>query len=314
YSTTWQCGPRDVWIICDEWRRKLAWLWAPREEKVGLVKAQHPTAHAVPGLYRQTSNTSSSQYIMHSDSDLRLDAQGAFTRFEAVDRNLEIPESQRSPPPTTVVSVTSSPPNLNVSPTSIQPSVPNQPGSASNGDLNTEIPPQPLRPAPQPRSTPRPRPSPLRADYLRLMRECEPSPLTPPPGLISHSKFNGHRQERGVFLFHQPDGIDSRPDVELPPTPPPLPPPPQISQPARQRLEELTLRANAVQQQIDGQLRLVWNFYVFWIWRFWCCKFNGNFEKSMGLFAHLVNRLVLLFWDFLLSHELGREVRMLRPR
>lgn len=34
YSVGWQCGTRDVWIICEEWRRKLAWLWAPREEKV----------------------------------------------------------------------------------------------------------------------------------------------------------------------------------------------------------------------------------------------------------------------------------------
>ena len=37
YSLGWQCGLRDVWIICEEWRRKLSWLWAPREEKVSPV-------------------------------------------------------------------------------------------------------------------------------------------------------------------------------------------------------------------------------------------------------------------------------------
>lgn len=47
--------------------------------KVGLVKAQHPTAQTIPGLYRQTGNAS--QHLLHSDSDLRLDAQGAFTRY-----------------------------------------------------------------------------------------------------------------------------------------------------------------------------------------------------------------------------------------
>jgi hypothetical protein len=48
--------------------------------QVGLVKAQHPTAQTIPGLYRQTGNAS--QHLLHSDSDLRLDAQGAFTRYE----------------------------------------------------------------------------------------------------------------------------------------------------------------------------------------------------------------------------------------
>lgn len=42
------------------------------------MKAQHPTAQAVPGLYRK--NGSSSHYLLHSDSDLKLDAQGSFTR------------------------------------------------------------------------------------------------------------------------------------------------------------------------------------------------------------------------------------------
>lgn len=46
--------------------------------QVGLVKAQHPTAQTVPGLYRQAGNTS--HHILHSESDLRLDSQGAFTR------------------------------------------------------------------------------------------------------------------------------------------------------------------------------------------------------------------------------------------
>lgn len=55
--------------------------------KVGLVKAQHPTAQTIPGLYRQTGNAS--QHLLHSDSDLRLDAQGAFTRY-ATNRTITI--------------------------------------------------------------------------------------------------------------------------------------------------------------------------------------------------------------------------------
>ncbi|KAI4484078.1 hypothetical protein M0804_007534 [Polistes exclamans] len=78
YCIGWQWGTRNIWSICEEWRQRLSWLWAPREEKVGLVKAQHPTAQTVPGLYRQTGNPS--EHLLHSDSDLRLDAQGAFTR------------------------------------------------------------------------------------------------------------------------------------------------------------------------------------------------------------------------------------------
>ncbi|XP_066593086.1 uncharacterized protein Syt12 isoform X2 [Prorops nasuta] len=143
YCSKWQWGARNAWSICEEWRQRLSWLWAPREEKVGLVKAQHPTAQTIPGLYRQNGNTS--QHLLHSDSDLRLDAQGAFTRFEAVDRDLHPPL-----------------------------------GTGST------IPPQPLRPAPQPRPTARPRPSPLQTpstvEYLR-MQESGPGPLTPPPPL-----------------------------------------------------------------------------------------------------------------------------------
>ena len=66
------------------------------------MKAQHPTA--VSGLYRQPS-ANSSQYMFHSDSDLRLDAQGAFTR--SVNRRARVPpnvltiagEGARSGPP-----------------------------------------------------------------------------------------------------------------------------------------------------------------------------------------------------------------------
>ncbi|XP_023245465.1 uncharacterized protein LOC106637445 [Copidosoma floridanum] len=199
YSVGWQCGPRDVWIVCEEWRRKLAWLWAPREEKVGLVKAQHPTAQAVPGLYRQSSENSA-QSMMHSDSDLRLDAQGAFTRFEAVDRDLHPPISNAVQAPGTNDST----------------SIPEQQQS---------IPPQPLRPAPQqPRATPRPRPSPLRApntiDHLRL-RECDSSPLTPPPPALPTALGRLGRSAPTVSAFHfqQPDS----------PSPPPLPPPPNFS-------------------------------------------------------------------------------------
>ncbi|XP_015605422.1 uncharacterized protein LOC107272621 isoform X2 [Cephus cinctus] len=164
YCAGWQWRSRNVWSICEEWRHRLSWLWAPREEKVGLVKAQHPTAQTVPGLYRQTGNTS--QYLLHSESDLRLDAQGAFTRFEAVDRDLHPPLSGGS-----------------------------------------TIPPQPLRPAPQPRPTPRPRPSPLQApsavEYLR-MQEAGPGPLTPPPQIRPPqvSRFSGPPgQGSSIFVF-----------------------------------------------------------------------------------------------------------------
>ncbi|XP_067205722.1 uncharacterized protein Syt12 isoform X2 [Linepithema humile] len=159
YRIGWQFGTRNVWSVCEEWRQRLSWLWAPREEKVGLVKAQHPTAQTIPGLYRQTGNTS--QHLLHSDSDLRLDAQGAFTRFEAVDRDLHPPLG------------------------------------------GSTIPPQPLRPAPQPRPTARPRPSPLQTpstvDYLR-MHEVGPGPLTPPPSL-QRGSIRSRAPGPSVFLF-----------------------------------------------------------------------------------------------------------------
>ncbi|XP_012528918.2 uncharacterized protein LOC105832480 [Monomorium pharaonis] len=159
YCIGWQFGTRNVWSVCEEWRQRLSWLWAPREEKVGLVKAQHPTAQTIPGLYRQTGNAS--QHLLHSDSDLRLDAQGAFTRFEAVDRDLHPPLS------------------------------------------GSTIPPQPLRPAPQPRPTARPRPSPLQTpstvDYIR-MHEAGPGPLTPPPSL-QRGSIRSRVPGPSVFLF-----------------------------------------------------------------------------------------------------------------
>ncbi|XP_043520314.1 uncharacterized protein LOC122534076 isoform X2 [Frieseomelitta varia] len=162
YCISWQWDTRNIWNVCEEWRQKLSWLWAPREEKVGLVKAQHPTAQTIPGLYRQPGNTS--QHLLHSDSDLRLDAQGAFTRFEPVDRDLH-------PPLGTTTGST--------------------------------IPPQPLRPAPQPRPTARPRPSPLQTsstvDYLR-MQEAGPVPLTPPPSLQRPS-VPSRSTGPSVFLF-----------------------------------------------------------------------------------------------------------------
>ncbi|KAK9299786.1 hypothetical protein QLX08_007286 [Tetragonisca angustula] len=162
YCISWQWDTRNIWNVCEEWRQKLSWLWAPREEKVGLVKAQHPTAQTIPGLYRQPGNTS--QHLLHSDSDLRLDAQGAFTRFEPVDRDLH-------PPLGTTTGST--------------------------------IPPQPLRPAPQPRPTARPRPSPLQTsstvDYLR-MQEAGPVPLTPPPSLQRPS-IPSRSTGPSVFLF-----------------------------------------------------------------------------------------------------------------
>ncbi|XP_017792561.1 PREDICTED: uncharacterized protein LOC108574471 [Habropoda laboriosa] len=162
YNIGWQWSTRNIWNVCEEWRQRLSWLWAPREEKVGLVKAQHPTAQTIPGLYRQPGNAS--QHLLHSDSDLRLDAQGAFTRFEPVDRDLH-------PPLGTTTGST--------------------------------IPPQPLRPAPQPRPTPRPRPSPLQTsstvDYLR-MQESGPGPLTPPPSL-QRASVPSRSAVPSVFLF-----------------------------------------------------------------------------------------------------------------
>ncbi|XP_011641005.1 uncharacterized protein LOC105429607 isoform X2 [Pogonomyrmex barbatus] len=153
YCIGWQFGTRNVWSVCEEWRQRLSWLWAPREEKVGLVKAQHPTAQTIPGLYRQTGNVS--QHLLHSDSDLRLDAQGAFTR------DLHPPLG------------------------------------------GSTIPPQPLRPAPQPRPTARPRPSPLQTpstvDYLR-MHEAGPGPLTPPPSL-QRGSIRSRAPGPSVFLF-----------------------------------------------------------------------------------------------------------------
>ncbi|XP_043802945.1 uncharacterized protein LOC122720360 [Apis laboriosa] len=162
YCIGWQWGTRNIWNVCEEWRQRLSWLWAPREEKVGLVKAQHPTAQTIPGLYRQPGNAS--QHLLHSDSDLRLDAQGAFTRFEPVDRDLH-------PPLGTTTGST--------------------------------IPPQPLRPAPQPRPTARPRPSPLQTsstvDQLR-MQEAGPVPLTPPPSL-QRAPVPSRSSGSSVFLF-----------------------------------------------------------------------------------------------------------------
>ncbi|XP_012288185.1 uncharacterized protein LOC105703947 [Orussus abietinus] len=165
YCFGWQWGARNIWSVCEEWRQRLSWLWAPREEKVGLVKAQNSTAQTVPGLYKQAGNTS--QYLLHSESDLRLNAQGTFTRFEAVDRDLHPPL-----------------------------------GGGST------IPPQPLRPAPQPRPMARPRPSPLQApsgaDYLKL-QEAGPGPLTPPPQPRSsqHPRPSGPTgsSQGQVFLF-----------------------------------------------------------------------------------------------------------------
>lgn len=65
------------------------------------------------------------------------------------------------------------------------------------------IPPQPLRPAPQPRPTARPRPSPLQTpstvDYLK-MHEAGPGPLTPPPSL-QRGSIRSRASGPSVFLF-----------------------------------------------------------------------------------------------------------------
>lgn len=65
------------------------------------------------------------------------------------------------------------------------------------------IPPQPLRPAPQPRPTARPRPSPLQtpstADYLK-MHEAGPGPLTPPPSM-QRGSIRSRAHGPSVFIF-----------------------------------------------------------------------------------------------------------------
>ncbi|XP_043289870.1 uncharacterized protein [Venturia canescens] len=245
----WQWGRRNIWSICQEWRQRLSWLWAPREEKVGLVKAQHPTAQTVPGLYRQPGNTS--QNLLHSESDLRLDAQGAFTRLV---KNLS------SLAPHSISNALKSVPRLsctgcrvrelknttNCAPfapvliamknfkrivyyqTSIKRRNPARTQAffisrfeAVDRDLHpplgsaNAIPPQPLRPAPQPRATGRPRPSPLQAptaasEYMRMMHESGPGPLTPPPvppvpRLPGPVALRAPPTGGSVFLFQQPD-------------------------------------------------------------------------------------------------------------
>lgn len=70
------------------------------------------------------------------------------------------------------------------------------------------IPPQPLRPAPQPRQTTRPRPLPLYApntvDYLR-MQEANSGPLTPPP-FLPKPPSSSRVSEPSAFLFQNEDG------------------------------------------------------------------------------------------------------------
>ncbi|XP_043476086.1 uncharacterized protein LOC122507443 isoform X1 [Leptopilina heterotoma] len=163
YFISWQCGIRSIWSICEEWRQRLSWLWAPREEKVGLVKAQHPTAQAVPGIYRK--NGSTSQYLLHSDSDLTLDAQGSFTRFEAVDRDLHPPLGTGN-------------------------TIPPQPLRPA--------------PQSRPISRPRPSPlhAPNAIDCFRL-QDSSHCPLTPPPFLSNMPP--SHPTEPSVFLFQSQD-------------------------------------------------------------------------------------------------------------
>ncbi|XP_044018276.1 uncharacterized protein LOC122859021 isoform X2 [Aphidius gifuensis] len=162
FCVNWQWSVRNIQSIYDEWRQRISWLWAPREEKVGLVKAQHPTAQTIPGLY--SSHGDNGQHLINSDSDLRLDAQGAFTRFEAVDRDLHPPLGS---------------------------------GSAI-------IPPQPLRPAPQPRPTARPRPTPFNPpnpiEFLRL-NDPTSAPLTPPPAPRTSGTSSNRGNQISMFTF-----------------------------------------------------------------------------------------------------------------
>lgn len=64
------------------------------------------------------------------------------------------------------------------------------------------IPPQPLRPAPQPQTTPRPRPSLLHSsnhlDYIK-MQEISALPLTPPPFLLNEAQRSA--QPSAIFTF-----------------------------------------------------------------------------------------------------------------
>lgn len=74
------------------------------------------------------------------------------------------------------------------------------------GSTASTIPPQPLRPAPQPRPIARPRPSPLQppssVEYLR-MQEADPGPLTPPPSLQRVPRASGLPNGHGPFRFDE---------------------------------------------------------------------------------------------------------------
>ncbi|KAG5311471.1 SYT12 protein, partial [Acromyrmex insinuator] len=213
-----------------------------KKNRVGLVKAQHPTAQTIPGLYCQTGNAS--QHLLHSDSDIRLDAQGAFTRDIRLFTQNEVhstssPAKERPtfhakrvplhhppvkgrptfhakrgpphlPPAQRLINMTF---HVKRDPPHFPPCLgmyDNFPCEARfeavDRDLHpplcgSTIPPQPLRPAPQPRPTARPRPSPLQTpstiDYIRMH---EASPLTPPPSL-QRGSIRSRASGPSVFLF-----------------------------------------------------------------------------------------------------------------
>ncbi|XP_063231914.1 synaptotagmin-12 [Bacillus rossius redtenbacheri] len=58
------------------WTRAAAWLTSSREETIGLTKAR--------GHYAANG------YLVHSDSDVQLDATGSFQHFDLVDRDLGV--------------------------------------------------------------------------------------------------------------------------------------------------------------------------------------------------------------------------------
>ncbi|GLV35761.1 Synaptotagmin 12 [Carabus blaptoides fortunei] len=58
------------------WTWTVAWLYSTREEKIGLTRSK--------GHYNANG------YLIHSDSDIQLDAAGSFKRFDPVDRDFKV--------------------------------------------------------------------------------------------------------------------------------------------------------------------------------------------------------------------------------
>ncbi|XP_069677708.1 synaptotagmin-12-like isoform X2 [Periplaneta americana] len=118
------------------WTWTTAWIFSSREEKVGLTRA--------------TGHYNANGYLVHSDSDIHLDATGSFKRFDPVDRDFRV-----------AITTSSLMGGYGGSP----------PPSAT---LPAAIPPQPLRPAPAPAPM---RPAPAPPPPPPPQRAPEPEPL-----------------------------------------------------------------------------------------------------------------------------------------